>query len=198
MLHIIGVSHQVQSRKSDDEESEAHHAFSRLLKQIIQEVHPTFVAEEESEENLLEHQKVSIVKEIADSERVEHRFCDPNRAQRKAIGYLRSDEILSRLRDLLGKNLRFEECSLRASAIEVGQHFRKRERFWLQGLNGCHEQDVLFVCGDGHIESFTELLKNEGIPYKVLERGVGMTEADHEKVRGILQYLEAHPELRNG
>jgi len=198
MLHIIGVDHHVQSRKPGDKEPEAQRAFSRLLKQIIQDVHPTFIAEEESEYNLLKHEKISIVKEIADSERIEHRFCDPDEAQRKAIGYLRSDEILSRRRDLLGRNLRFEECSLMARAIEVGPHFRRREQFWLQGLNGCHAQNAVFICGDGHIESFTNLLEDEGIPHRVLERGVGMTEAEHERVRRIIRYLEAHPELRNG
>jgi hypothetical protein len=79
----------------------------------------------------------------------------------------------------------------------MAQHFPKREHFWLRGLAGCREQNAVFVCGDGHVESFTSLLKGEGIPHKVVARGIGMTADDHAKARRIVEYLEAHPELRN-
>jgi hypothetical protein len=198
MLHIIGVAHRAQSRKPDAEETEAQQVFARLLKQIIQDVRPIFVAEEDSEEALANRREVSIAKELSDSARVEHRFCDPDRAQRKAIDYLTGEEILTRRRDLLGSNLRFEECSLRARAIEIEHYFPKRERFWLRGLNGCGEQNAVFICGDSHIESLTSLLKSEGSHYEIVARGIGMTEADHDYFRRIVEYLEAHPELRNG
>ncbi len=197
MLHILGVSHLAQARKADVEETEAHKAFSRFLRQVIQDVHPAFIAEEQSEENLASQGKLSIPREVSGSEGIEHRFCDPNRAERQSMGYLGGQDILSRHKILLGQNLPFEECRLKAHAIEMAQHFRKREQFWLRGLIGCREQSAVFVCGDGHIESFTRLLQGEDIPYKVVGRSVGMTEAERDDARKIVQYLEAHPELRN-
>jgi hypothetical protein len=197
MLHIFGVSHLAQARKADAEETEAHKAFSRFLKQVIQDLHPAFVAEEQSEENLADQGKISIPKEVSASEGIEHRFCDPNRAERQSMGYLSGHDILSRHKKLLGSNLPFEECRLKAYAIEMAQHFRKREQFWLRGLAGCREQDAVFVCGDGHIESFTSLLQDDDIAHKVVGRGIGLTEAERKDARRIVQYLEAHPELRN-
>lgn len=62
---------------------------------------------------------------------------------------------------------------------------------------GCREQNAIFVCGDGHIESFTSLLQGEDIPHRVEGRSIGMSEAEREDTRRIVQYLEAHPELGN-
>jgi hypothetical protein len=197
MLHVLGVSHLAQARKPDVEETEAHKTFSRFLRQVIQDVHPSFIAEEQSEENLANQEKISIPKEISDSEGIEHRFCDPNRVERQSMGYLGGQDIMSRHKILLGQNLPFEEYHLKAHAIEMAQHFRKREQFWLRGLVGCREQNAVFICGDGHIESFTSLLQGEDIPHRVVGRSIGMTEAEREDARRIVQYLEAHPELRN-
>jgi hypothetical protein len=197
MLHILGVSHFAQSRKASAEETEAQREFSRILKHIIRDVHPAFVAEEESEENLRNQEKMSIAKDISDSTGVEHRFCDPNQQQRRSIGYLASEAIMICHKSLLGRNLPFEEYRLKAHVIEMAQHFPKRERFWLQGLTGCREQDAVFICGESHIESFTNLLHNEDIPYRVVERAIGMTEAEREDASKIVQYLESHPELRS-
>ena len=199
MLHIIGIDHGVQTRKADEEETEGQQAFSRLVKQSIQDVHPTFVAEEYSEEQLRNTEKISVAKQISDSAGIDHRFCDPNQAERKSIGYLRSDEILMRHKARLGFNLSLEQASLKASAIEVGQYFPRREQFWLQRLEGCREQDAVFICGDGHIESksLTTLLESEDIPYKILHRGIGLSEDEHERIQRVIEYLRAHPELKN-
>src|SRR5580698_2350368 len=94
MLHLIGVSHLAQAYMDGVEKTDAQKAFLAFLKQVIQDVHPIFIAEEQSEENLAEQLIISIPKEIADSEGIEHRFCDPNNAERRSIGYLRGDEIM--------------------------------------------------------------------------------------------------------
>src|ERR1035437_9975398 len=93
MLHLLGVSHLAQARMDGVEKTDAQKAFSGLLKQVIQDVHPVFIAEEQSEENLANSKIISIPKEISDSEGIEHRFCDPNTAERRSIGYLGRDEI---------------------------------------------------------------------------------------------------------
>ena len=197
MLHLLGVSHFAQARKKEVEETEAQKAFSGFLKQIIQDVHPVFIAEEQSEENLANQGKISIPKEISDSEGIEHRLCDPNSAERRSMDYLRGEDILLRHKNLLGSNLPFEECSVKAYAIEMAYHFPKREQFWLRGLTGCREQNAVFVCGDSHIEPFTSLLQGKNIPHRVAGRSIGMTEAEREDARRIVQNLETHPELRN-
>ncbi len=198
MLHIIGLAHRAQVRKPEAEMTEAQRTFACRLRSTIEEVRPVFIAEEESEEHLAERQEVSIAKEIADEKGIEHRFCDPIRAERRAIGYRdgQSIEIEMFMRDRVG--LSSEEIHNKARAIEIGRYFPIRERFWLERLNGCHDRDAIFICGDGHIksDSFRGLLENSHIPYREVERGIGLTKED-ESFGRALQYLREHPELTN-
>jgi hypothetical protein len=91
MLHIIGVDHRrAQARIPGAGETEFQQAFTRLLNQTIEGVHPTFIAEEDSEEALAGRQQVSIAQEIAVAQNIEHRFCDPTLEQRQALNSLLS------------------------------------------------------------------------------------------------------------
>ena len=86
-----------------------------------------------------------------------------------------------------------------ACAIEIGRYFPIREKFWLERLNveECRAREVIFVCGDLHIEndSFTKLLEENAVPYAVVERGIGIAEDDQDYV--ALDYLRKHPEVLN-
>jgi hypothetical protein len=199
MLHIIGIDHGVQTRKADEEETEAQQAFSRLLTQSIQDIHPTFIAEEESEQHLLDANKISIAERVAHSAGIKHRFCDPNQEERRSMGYIGTNDLLTWHKPRLGYNQSLQLANLKAMAIEVGQYFLRREQCWLRGLDGCREQDAVFICGDGHIESksFTTLLESEDIPYRILHRGIGLCKDEHERVQGAIEYLRAHPELKD-
>lgn len=197
MLYIIGVSHFAQSRKPDLEKMEDQRTFTNLLERTIKEAHPSFVAEEDCAEALAFRKEISIAKEVSDAAGIEHRFCDPGQAQRQSMGYLRGGDILRRYKNRLGRSLSFDELRLKAYAIEMGHHFPKREQFWLRGLDGCRDRNAIFICGDSHIEGFTGLLNREGIEFRIVERAIGMTAAEHEGVRRIIEYLEAHPDLRN-
>ena len=198
MLRIIGVAHRAQSHRPGPDATPAQQAFTGCLNRSIHAVPPAFIAEENSEEALAERQETSIAERIADEEEIEHRFCDPNREQRAALHYRDGQTIeIQMLMDNDG-GLSDEEIHLEARAIELGHYFPIRERFWLDRLDGCREHDVIFICGNAHIEGFTALLDREGIRYEIVERGIGVTQAEHDDFRRIVEYLEAHPELRNG
>jgi exoribonuclease II len=49
----------------------------------------------------------------------------------------------------------------------------QREDFWLTRLSGSKEKDILFICGDDHIESFSNRLTMAGYPNKILSRHWG-------------------------
>jgi hypothetical protein len=198
MLHIIGVDHRyAQARSRGAKATETQQTFTRLLMQTILEVHPTFVSEEDSEEALAGRQQISIAKELADAQGIEHRFCDPTSEQRRALRYKDGQTLEIEIIMHDDQGLSNEEIHLKARAIELGRYFPIRERFWLGRLDGCRDHDVIFVCGDAHVESFTALLEREGIQHRIVERGIGVSEADHEDFCRIVAYLTAHPELRN-
>lgn len=77
MLYIIGLAHRAQSYLEGREKDERQLAFEEILRRVVEEVQPTLIAEEDSEESLGERRASSIAKAIADERRIEHRFCDP-------------------------------------------------------------------------------------------------------------------------
>jgi hypothetical protein len=87
MLYIIGLNHRAQARTQESELTEEQQAFSDCLLRTIEQVRPAFIAEEDSEEALTKRRRVSIAKSIADEKGIQHRFCDPTDAERRAIGY---------------------------------------------------------------------------------------------------------------
>jgi hypothetical protein len=197
MLHVIGLAHRAQAQKREAQLTEAQKAFVDCLRRTIENVRPAFIAEEDSEEALADRHEISIAKEIAGEKRIEHRFCDPTREQRRAIGYVDGQtlEIEIFMQDKRG--LAREEIRNKARAIEIGRFFPIRERFWLERLNGCRDRHAVFICGDGHIDTFGRLLDSDGVPYKVVERGIGLNEED-EWFGAAVRYLKEHPELMSG
>lgn len=197
MLHIIGLAHRAQARRPEGQLTEAQEAFAGSLRRTIEQVRPVFIAEEDSEEALAERHGVSIAKEIADEKGIEHRFCDPTREQRSAIGYKDGQALELEIFMHDDTGLSNEEIRNRARAIEIGRYFPVREWFWLERLNGCRDHDAVFICGDAHIDSFGRLLESKGIQHRVVERGIGLSEED-EWLGAALQYLKEHPELMGG
>lgn len=49
----------------------------------------------------------------------------------------------------------------------------QRERVWLRRLKADGAERVIFVCGDGHIDSFRELLEASGAVVSILRTEVG-------------------------
>lgn len=192
MLHIIGVAHRAQSRKPDAEKTAAQKAFEGCLQRTITEVHPAFVAEEDNEEFLRDRGEVSISKDVV-GDRIEHRFCEPDKKQRSAIGSKNFSEIALEL--AMTERLPNDELGIKARAIEIARYFPIRERFWLDRLSGCDEADGILCCGDVHVESFLSLLAEKRIAYSVVQRGIGRNEKDQPYYEA-LKYLREHPELR--
>lgn len=197
MLYIIGLHHRAQARALGNQLTGAQPAFADCLRRTIEQVRPIFIAEEDCEEALAEHHKVSIAKEIADEKGIEHRFCDPTREQRKAIGCVDGRKLEPVMLNA-DTNLSNEETRIKARAIEKGRNSPIRERFWLERLDGCRDHDAVFICGDDHIDSFGRLLKSNGVPCRVVERGIGLNEEDEKAGwfdAAVQQYLHDHPEL---
>lgn len=195
MLHIIGLDHRAQARKPGNQLTGAQQAFADCLRRTIEQVRPIFIAEEDNEEALAKRCKVSIAKEIADEEGIEHRFCDPNGEQRKAIACADGQTLEREMLTHDDPNLLYEETVIKALAIEMGQYYPIRERFWYERLDGCRDRNAVFICGACHIDSFGRLLKSKGVPFEVVERGIGLNEEDILYPLAV-KYLNEHPELR--
>jgi len=164
------------------------------LRDTVQSVRPTFIAEEDSVEALTDRQEVSIAKVLAHENGIEHRYCDPTREERQAIGYKDGQSIELEIFMHGDAGLSNDEIKLQGRAIEIGRYFPIREAFWLERLAGCRNCDAIFICGDGHIESFGKLLQSNDVRYTVVKRGIGLTDEDKWFDKAV-QYLNEHPEL---
>jgi hypothetical protein len=151
------------------------------------------IVEEDNEEFLANRGEISISREVADeTSGIEHRFCEPNNKERLEIGSKNFSSIALELS--MAESLSEEELGCKARAIEISHYFPIRERFWLKRLSDCCDSDAILICGDMHVESFGRMLKDEGIPHEIVERGIGVNEAN-EPYYAALKYLEDPPNL---
>jgi len=195
MVHLIGVAHEAQASGSGKPETDAQALYAGVLERTVLAIHPRVVAEEYNEEAEQENKMRSIGKLIAGTLAVEHRFCDANKAERQQIGYIGPQELHLQIsmhdRDW---NISNQEAQAKGWAICIGRYFAIRERFWLEKLRDVLDHELVFVLGDGHVDSFTKLLADDGIKSRLVQRGIGVTEENAIAMENGLRYLQEHPE----
>jgi hypothetical protein len=199
-LYLIGLSHGAQMKDKGAPENETQKEFRDCLESALGTLRPSLVAEELSEYALQrvaeekQFEQESLTKLIADSAGVEHRFCDPNDDERNEIGYIEGSAMVLKL--MLGdERLSDEEINLRAFGTEIHKHWPAREGFWLDRLGEVKDRVVVFVCGDGHIDSFKSLFTKRGIESVVIKRAIGLTNHDVEFSKKVHLYIKGHPEI---
>jgi hypothetical protein len=150
MIHLIGVNHErAQRKKRGVDLTDCQRQFQSVVESAIHSIHPYLLAEEDHPDFLsgpdVPSEKVSdsILLEIAKVHQIEdrHLFADPNQAKRMEIGY----------RELYGPPY----DAVLNSAHQIMHQFPKREEFWFRNLQSSLDGEILFVCGWGHIESFS-------------------------------------------
>ena len=198
MIHLIGLVHEAQASPSGAPETQAQRVYGDVLRCTILAVGPCLIAEEYSEEVERDNERRSIGKPIASASGIEHRFCDATKAERRQIGYIGTHELhLAISIHDPNWNISNEEAEAKAWAICIGRYFAIREKFWLEKFRDVAHLDVVFVPGDGHIDSFAKLLTNEGVSSKLVERGIGLTAENTSSMENGLRYLREHPECVN-
>jgi hypothetical protein len=192
MFYLIGVAHRVQ--KFDDSETlnDGQAELAEVIRKSIIRFSPRVIAEEHSCEALGESH--SIARWLAGEYKLEHRFCDPPMEERRKMGYKGRDqleiEIFTHSWDVPPQDV---ICG-RAGAIEMVTYFPMRERYWLQCLSEVLAQDVLFICGQAHIESLSQLLKSEEVDVTVVAERIGVNAEDDRLMTLARNYLAAHPD----
>ena len=96
---------------------------------------------------------------------IEHRFCDPDSSERKALGI----EVDPKK--------------------QTESDWRKREQVWLSRIADCKLRRVLFVCGDNHYDAFAQLLESNGFN---VQRGAHYDISDEEFHDNADNVIETH------
>jgi hypothetical protein len=181
MVHLIGVDHfKAQRKKRGLEPTELQRQYQAIVESAIQSLHPDLLAEEDHPSYLSEDGAESILLPIAQSHGIRHFFVEADRATRMKLGYKDFDMIY---RLLISKG---NPSGTVASAHKIAHQFPIRERFWLTQLNRTAANNVLLICGDLHLKTFTTMLSAEGIPYNIFAERVGVddsTDPEYEAFR---------------
>jgi len=195
MIYLIGVEHGVQSISVGVEETGDHTKYRICLEQAIQKYQPTVVAEEYSDDalsrsTLLRNKSQEFfTRKITTARSVKHFLCDPPLKTKYAMGYQERtgwDMQISRLSTRESPSDR----ALLAAALEVVKDFPLRENYWLHHLKDLLQQEVVFVCGDYHVDTFGIRLKKNGIPSQIAGRQIGMPAELIEESERINAYIE--------
>ncbi|MCU0848227.1 MAG: hypothetical protein MUD12_10100 [Spirochaetes bacterium] len=175
MVYIIGVDHLVQYRGPVDEK--LLNEFIMFINELIAEKKITLAAEELSEESLRDvcMSDTSTVKMAAESSGIKHVFCDPDDGERKNLGIPYHADV----RDMVKKKMGVEEkfildAGLRNKVEEETDRLSRtfwpaREKHWLSRISGRLRENILFICGHEHVESFRKLLADRGLDSEIIE-----------------------------
>lgn len=139
MLYLIPVNHGVQyyGGYGNDEDEQAR--FKKFLIGFVNKNEIDLIAEEFNEDAVEAwNADGATCEDVADECDVEHRFCDPGLEERK---------------------------ELRVAADDMdGDGWDVREKYWFSQIKDelYDNETIVFVCGADHVDSFTQLLSDEG------------------------------------
>jgi len=165
LLYLIGGNHAVQLKSAESQafgESvrvwKKREAFKARVAEMIDTLGIEILAEEFSQEAKRQPDKQeeeatrekiaaklgtapaplnweTVLEQFSKAKGIEHRFCDPDSEERKALGIEDPDSKRGRA---------------------------QREQEWLSRIADCKGKRVLFVCGDTHYDDFARLLATTG------------------------------------
>jgi hypothetical protein len=140
--------------------------FGSLLAQLAHSHGVDLIAEEMSREALeMENATKSTVEAVAESLQIRHLLCDPDSAERKALG-IPSYEDLKVARGIRHV-FEAEEALLKA---DERAYWPIRETEWLNRLGKFPHRSVLFVLGPDHVDTFSTLLRYVDYQVHVVNR----------------------------
>jgi hypothetical protein len=150
---LFGTCHIYQWGTTD---SEAVDRFQRRLVEIVVRYSAVCIAEEMSQDSLLQVGKQnSTVATLCAQRGLFHAYCDPPVSEQLALGIENQGHIHLRVQ--------FGEMTLHEADTCVATQYRMREQYWLDLLLRLEKWPLVFVCGSHHVQFFGSLLAHSCI-----------------------------------
>ena len=157
---LIGMDDHTYQRPPTGSRGDGTEQFRAVVIATCQQEGVKGIAEEMSVEALEDYDvHQSIGHQVADALHIAHRYCDPSRQERKALGVPEDADI--HIASWGNSDPQQREAAFRAS-------YAIRERHWLEHLLQLDTWPVLFICGAKHTEPFRALLQSNDILVHVL------------------------------
>jgi len=202
LVFLIGCDHckaQTYAEGSglDDPQNKTRREFRDVLIKAINDYDPDLIAEEHHPFYLKQHQRRSVVLEVASESRICHRFCDlsPEERMNHGIGFdlpfLDHPQCgnVVQVPDHLGT---ISDCEWHKH--DIAHRFPIREEFWIKQLGNDIHKKVIFVCGALHTSTFSKKLIEREIDMKIIQDEVGCLTTLH----GSDKYKALQFVLKNG
>ena len=168
MIYIIGTSHDIQNHHIDVDDSKVTKYYN-FLKQEIQGKSIFMVAEESSIESASQlstnpGEKTELEMVVAELNKdaqteIKHIHVDPDRTESKSLGIVRRENMLKILGLEQTKRTHKQEWIVNSL---MAPHDCCREQIWMEKIKPFTHNDILFVCGFMHVETFHHLLTENG------------------------------------
>jgi hypothetical protein len=178
MIFIVGVNHEIQYWFEGCSASTKE--FKKYLETEVVNRNITLIAEELSNETISneaisKHNAAidSVARVVASSKGSKHQFCDPDSKVRKDLGIPCHDKISNdQIKKKLGLKLTGGLSPQEAKVFyeEYAKYHSVREEYWFSLIKDCVCSNVIFICGDNHVENFHKLVIKKGCQAEVLSR----------------------------
>lgn len=175
MIRLIGINHLAARYKLGTTRSPGNIQFKDCVESAIRDSRPELLAQEDHKDFLLRGWAF-ILPEIGAHFRLDREVLnvDLNKPQRKQRGYKDEREMeriwAARRPDPWDRVV--------GQAHEIAHQFPIREEHWPKALKETGARNIIFVCGDLHVTTFTRLLDREGVLFSVLMRGIGVNSSN--------------------
>ena len=162
MIYIHGTNHNTQHRGTGSD-PEGASRFEKLVESLCGEKDILVVAEEFSKEACeYSDVKASVCHQGANRLQLRHIYCDPISSERTELGIPSQAELVERVKKELGVKIIMGKESNDYYDRLAAQYHNIREKFWLTKLEPHKGENVLFICGSDHIDSFAAMLTKDG------------------------------------
>jgi hypothetical protein len=194
MVYLIGVEHKIQGICVGGDETPDQIEYRSSLERAIEQYDPTVVAEEYSEDALKMWTYLRgtpyeyFTKRITDSKGVKHLPCDTGTEMKCGFGIQGTAGWRQQI-SCLGNHESYKNDELLPEALDVIKDFPLRENYWLEELKDVLHEDVIFVCGDYHVDTFSRRLHNKGIKTQIVAREIGMPTDLIERLIEVRKYV---------
>ena len=169
MVFMIGSNHKVQyvheNTNINAPSIQLVKLFAQYLKKEARDLKIALIGKELSQEAIsIRKARDSTARCVANELGIGHRFCDPERAEREALGIPSEREIREGL--ALGRCLTHQEPE--EVEKEERKYWRAREECWYRNIRDQAQEAVIFICGADHVECFYSLLVGKGLKAQIL------------------------------
>ena len=175
MIFLVGVDHLVQYKGPLLEA--LRQEFKNFIIDASRKLHIDLIAEEFSREALHEvySSTEATVQEAASMLGTDHRFCDPEQPQMRALGIPYFAEVRDRVKKKYNVTTKFILDDKIRSAVEletwklIRSYWHLREKFWYDCIKDAIGLNILFICGHEHVERFRDLLLGRGHSSEIID-----------------------------